>query len=97
MVAWKKTLTIPSHWKIDHRYGLPPLHGENAVFLQISIQIQIYSIQSVYLVESGGGKVGEEEDEKYLTWNEFKVHLGKEPEFTDWRKLSLLPTSAEGR
>ena len=22
MVAWKKTLTIPSHWKMDHRYGL---------------------------------------------------------------------------
>ena len=22
MVAWKKTLTIPSPWKIDHRCGL---------------------------------------------------------------------------
>ena len=25
MVAWKKTLTIPSLWKIDHRCGLLPL------------------------------------------------------------------------
>ena len=24
MVAWKKTLTIPSLWKIDHRHGLAP-------------------------------------------------------------------------
>ena len=64
----------------------PPLHAENAVFLQISIQIQIYSIQSVLLVESCGGQEGEEEkeedeDENYLTWKEIKVHLGKESEF----------------
>ena len=28
MVAWKKTLTIPSLWKIDYRCGLIPVHGE---------------------------------------------------------------------
>ena len=26
MVAWKKTLTIPSLWKIDHRSGLFQIH-----------------------------------------------------------------------
>ena len=55
----------PSGWQLTNNMLSsslrPPLHAENAVFLQISIQIQIYSIQSVHLVESCGGQVGRRE------------------------------------
>ena len=37
MVAWKKTLTIPSLWKIDHRHGLIMGHKVQIIISDVTI------------------------------------------------------------